>query len=539
MGGIESRPLRVRSRFVFAAALSVALLGLAAGLSSQPASPSSLTLVTKDVRRSIPLVQVGDQDLIGLDDLASAFNLQLQESLGSMTVGYKGKTIILTVDQPLASVAGRMVSLSAAPIRRGSRWFVPLDFASRALGPIYDARLDLRRAAHMLVVGDLRVPRVSVRYDPIGGAGRLVVESIPKTSSTVTQPDRDHLLIKFDADAIEPPTPPFRPPAGPQGPQSLVTAVRLADPTTLAVDLRRVAGYKTAEVSDRLMIDLAEAATSPIPTPTPTTPTTPTPTTPRPAIPTPSTPTAPPPRPTVTPPIELPPLLSQPAASVRTVAIDPGHGGEDEGVKSNTGIKEKDLTLAVARRLKLAIEARLGIRVLLTREDDRGVSLDQRTSLANNNKADLFVSLHANASLRRSTSGAQIYSASFATAAARDAAAEGSERVPTFAGGLRDIQLVPWDLAQTHHLDQSTMFAGMVLQQLTDRVPLAPAPVQTAPLRILASANMPAVLVEMGYLTNPEQERLLSGETFQSSFVQGLFDAIVKFRDAIAAGITR
>jgi N-acetylmuramoyl-L-alanine amidase len=70
-------------------------------------------------------------------------------------------------------------------------------------------------------------------------------------------------------------------------------------------------------------------------------------------------------------------------------------------------------------------------------------------------------------------------------------------------------------------------------------VPLAPAPVQTAPLRILASANMPAVLVEMGYLTNPEQERLLSGETFQSSFVQGLFDAIVKFRDAIAAGITR
>ena len=102
-----------------------------------------------------------------------------------------------------------------------------------------------------------------------------------------------------------------------------------------------------------------------------------------------------------------------------------------------------------------------------------------------------------------------------------------------------DIQLVPWDLAQTHHLDQSTMFAGMLLQNLTDRVPLAPVPVETAPLRVLASANMPAVLVEMGYLTNPDQERLLTSETFQTSFVQGVFDAVVKFRDAIAAGIVR
>ena len=111
--------------------------------------------------------------------------------------------------------------------------------------------------------------------------------------------------------------------------------------------------------------------------------------------------------------------------------------------------------------------------------------------------------------------------------------------MPTFAGGLRDIQLVPWDLAQTHHLDQSTMFAGMLLQQLTDRVPLAQTPVDTAPLRVLASANMPAVLVEMGYLSNPEQERLLASDAFQSSFAQSVFDAVLKFRDAIAAGITR
>src|SRR5579862_5608236 len=400
MGGIESRPLLARSVSFSIATAVVVLLGLAAGLSSQPAAPGVLTLVSKEVRRNIPIIVVGDQELVALDDVAAGFQLQLQESLGSMTVNYKGKTLILTADQPLASVSGRMVSLSSAPTRRGARWFVPMDFISRALGPIYDVRLDLRRAAHLLVIGDLRVPRVAVRYDALGGAGRLTIESTPNTPSTVTQ-DRDRLVIKFDADAIEPPSPPFRP----AGPQSLIQGIRLTDPTTLVVDLsRRFAGFKTADATDRLVIDIAEAGAPPVPT-------------------------APPPRPVAPPPapIELPPLLAQNTAAVRTVAIDPGHGGEDEGVKSADGVKEKDLTLAVARRLKLAIEGRLGIRVLLTRDDDRLVSLDERTSHANNNTADLFISIHANASLRRSTSGAQIFSAAFATAAARDAAAEGSE----------------------------------------------------------------------------------------------------------------
>src|SRR5579872_2182819 len=233
MGGIKSRPLRVRSS-PFLIATAVILIGLAAGVSSQqgppvatpPVSPApaTLTLVSKEVRRTIPLTVVGDQEFVALDDLASAFQLQLQESLGSMTVGYKGKTIFLTADQPLASVSGRMVSLSAAPTRRGTRWFVPMDFPSRALGLIYDTKLDLRRAAHLLVIGDLRVPRVTVRYDPLGGAGRLTVESTPKVAATVTQ-DRDRLVVKFDADAIEPPNPPFRP----AGPQSLIQGIRLTD----------------------------------------------------------------------------------------------------------------------------------------------------------------------------------------------------------------------------------------------------------------------------------------------------------------------
>src|SRR5205814_6896547 len=119
--------------------------------------------------------------------------------------------------------------------------------------------------------------------------------------------------------------------------------------------------------------------------------------------------------PAPTPPPAPPPVppdltgTSVPSSPIRTMAIDAGHGGDDQGVVGGRGTKEKDLTLAVARRLKTAIETRLGIRVLLTRDDDRNVPIDERTATANHNKADLFVSLHANASLRPRTTGAAIF----------------------------------------------------------------------------------------------------------------------------------
>src|SRR5262249_48603632 len=147
------------------------------------------------------------------------------------------------------------------------------------------------------------------------------------------------------------------------------------------------------------------------------------------------------------PPPDLPPAFGQSSSAIHTIAIDPGHGGDDDGVRSASGLKEKDLTLAVARRARGAIEARLGLRVLLTRDDDRNVPLDERTSMANNNKADLFISLHANGSMRPATTGAAIFCAAFDKEAAQTAAAGGTERLPTFGGGSRDIELVPWDLA--------------------------------------------------------------------------------------------
>jgi N-acetylmuramoyl-L-alanine amidase len=496
---------------------SAATLALAAVLFSQTAAPS-LTVLSRDGRRALPLAVAGDQELVALDDVASAFQLAVQESLGAITVSYKGRTIVLTPDQTLASVSGRLISLPAPPTRSGRRWLVPVEFLSRALALVYDQRLDLRKPSRLLIVGDLRVPRIAVRYEASAAAGRLIIDATPRTTAVVSQ-DNDRLTVKFDADALDAPAPLLSQPAlGPAAPGQgpIVQAVRSVDAVTLAVDLGpRFGGFKatsqTLESTLRLVVDISATQVD-----------------------APQTAAPPPPSPS-----ELPPALAPPIAPIRTVVIDPGHGGEDEGAKGASGIKEKDLTLAVARRARAVVEARLGVRVLLTRDDDRNVPLDDRTALANNNKADLFVSLHANASMRPSASGAAVFCSAFDEEAMHAASTGPAERLPTFGGGLRDIELVPWNLAQTRHLDQSSAFATMLQQQMRDRVPLAARSVERASLRVLESANMPAVLVELGYLSNSEQEKLLASDAFQATFVQTLYEAIVKLRDALAVAGTR
>jgi N-acetylmuramoyl-L-alanine amidase len=480
---------------------------------------TALTVLGREGRRTIALTLLNDQEFVGLDDLAAAFQLSVQESLGAITVSYKGKTIILTPDQTLASVAGRLISLPAAPARAGRRWIVPAEFISRALAPIYDVRLELRKPSHLLIVGDLRVPRLTVRYEPVGAAGRLTIDANPRASSTVSQ-ENERIVVRFDADALDLPSPLVS--ALPAG--ALVQSVRPIDPVTLGIDLApRTGGIKATtqslETATRLTIDVLAPPTE----------------TASPAPQAPGAPPAPGPPPAGAPPSppELPPAFGQHPSPIRTVAIDPGHGGEDDGVKGPAGTKEKDITLSIARRVKAILEARLGVRVLLTREDDRNVPIDDRTAMANNNKADLFISLHANGSLRRNAAGLAIFSAAFDKEASESAGTHRAERLPAFGGGLRDVEMVPWDLAQTRHVGQSTAFADTLRQQLQGKVPFAPHPTDRAPLRILESANMPAVLVEVGYLSNPDQEKAIASDGFQGALVQALYDAVVRYRDSL------
>jgi len=500
----------VRRAVLASAIVLVSFLVFSDSLLSQQAA---FTVVSKDGRRSLATTTQNEQDFVALDDLAAMFQLAVREDALGVTVSYKGKTIVLTLDQALASVSGRLISLPAPPLRGPAparRWLVPVEFVNRALSLVYDVKLDLRRPSRLLIVGDVRAPRVQMRSEPVGTGVRLTIDALPGTASTVSQ-DNDHITVKFEADLIDLPNGlTLTPQTSSQG---VIRAVRAADATTIVVDLgQRFGAFKAAsqtlDSSTRVVIDITAAAPA-------------------------QTEAAPPPSPAPAgPPPDLA-ALSQAPVSIRTIVIDPGHGGDDEGAKGPAGTKEKDLTLIVARRLKAAIESRLGIRVLLTRDDDRRVPIDERTALANNNKSDLFISLHANASLRPSLAGGSIYSAAFEAGAAQAARALAPERVPAIGGGSREIEFVPWDFAQTAHMDESDRLAKLLEAQFQGRIPLAARPVDSAPLRVLESANMPAVLIEMGYLTNPEQETQLASAEFQNPFVQGVLDAIVRYRDLL------
>jgi N-acetylmuramoyl-L-alanine amidase len=214
--------------------------------------------------------------------------------------------------------------------------------------------------------------------------------------------------------------------------------------------------------------------------------------------------------------------------------IDAGHGGNDTGTQGQAGLQEKDITLQVARRLREAIESRLGLRVVMTRDSDRTVRLDERAAIANNNKADLFISLHINSSVSETASGAVVYSLSL-NDYGEETLSENrqSHTVPLLGGRTRNIEIVLWDLAQVTHVQDSALLAGFVDVELRRRINMNALTLQQAPFRVLVGANMPAVLVEMGFISNARQEEQLASLAFQDRVVQGLLQSVVTYRESL------
>ena len=499
-------------RFISAAcALGLCLTTGAAGQGPNQAGP--LTVLSRDARRPLPTVDVQGHQMVGLDDLAALFQLQIREvpAPRAITATYKNQTLVLTPDQSLVSASGRLVSLPAPLTRQGRRWLVPIEFISRALAPIYDTRLELRPASRLVIVGDLRVPRVSAQYDDAPGALRVTFEIAPRAAAVVTQ-EAGRLLIRIDADTLDTSLPP------PPTQQGLLTGLRAAEPNTIQMELGpRFSSYRASPpvssgAASLLTVEILAAGTDSTAVP-------------------PAAPAPPPAAP-------LPDFTSASRPTIRTIVIDPGHGGDDVGVKGPGGAREKDVTLAVARRIKSVIEGRLGMRVLLTHEDDNRINADGRAAIANNNKADLFVSLHANGSPRASLRGATVFTLGLDRTGedARRQSQADREALPVFGGGTREFAVVEWDLAQAAHLDGSHAFAAIVDQQLRAAAGMPAISLQRAPMRNLAGTNMPAVLIEMGYLSNPQEEQLLTSEAFQGGIATALAEAVVAFRDYLEQG---
>jgi N-acetylmuramoyl-L-alanine amidase len=222
------------------------------------------------------------------------------------------------------------------------------------------------------------------------------------------------------------------------------------------------------------------------------------------------------------------PLLSQRRRAMPLVVIDPGHGGDDTGAESAVGMMEKDLTLSVAEQLAKDLLAR-GYAVRLTRDGDQTRALTDRTALANRLDATVFVSLHANASRATSARGAETYYMSLDKASDEDAAAAArleNAAKGTSGNGNSKLDLILWDMAQAEVLNESARLALDVQRELNTLLNLPDRGVKQAPFVVLKGATMPAVLVEVGFLSNAAEAKQLADAGYQQ-----------RLAAAIAAGI--
>ncbi len=216
-----------------------------------------------------------------------------------------------------------------------------------------------------------------------------------------------------------------------------------------------------------------------------------------------------------------------------TVVIDAGHGGEDRGARGINGLLEKDLVLDVARRLARRLRAR-DLRVVLTRHDDRFVGLEERTSIANDARADLFVSIHANAARARRARGTETF---FASLEASDESAQelaelenSSFRGERGATPAQDpLVAILGDLMANEYLRDSQEFARLAQVRLQSVDLARSRGVKQAPFVVLLGVQMPAALVEVGFLTNPDEESALKGSAHRDRIVEALDRAVVEF----------
>jgi len=220
---------------------------------------------------------------------------------------------------------------------------------------------------------------------------------------------------------------------------------------------------------------------------------------------------------------------------VGRIVLDPGHGGHDTGTIGPGGLREKDLVLDVALRLGRLISERMGSEVIYTRTDDSYVPLEARTELANQSKADLFLSIHANSSRLRSAAGPETFYLNFTTAPdALEVAAR--ENAPS-ARTIHELQDLVLKIAQKEKVQESREFASSVQKALYRYLRLSSGRnrgVKKAPFVVLIGAQMPSVLAEVAFLSNPREERLLKQPEYRQRLAETLYRGLFDYASTLS-----
>jgi N-acetylmuramoyl-L-alanine amidase len=220
-------------------------------------------------------------------------------------------------------------------------------------------------------------------------------------------------------------------------------------------------------------------------------------------------------------------------ARLATIVIDPGHGGEDPGARGRRGTREKDITLMIARRLKALVDDEPNMRALLTRDGDYSLQLQDRVAKAHKVKADLFVSIHADAFIRSNARGSSVFALSERRATSEVARflANKENASDLIAGvNLKDkddhLKRTIVDLYQTATIDYSLRLGSAVLRQLGTVNTLHKGQIEQASFHVLKSPTIPSILVETAFISNPEEEKRLSDHAYQDKLARAVLAGI-------------
>lgn len=233
------------------------------------------------------------------------------------------------------------------------------------------------------------------------------------------------------------------------------------------------------------------------------------------------------------PPLPTPPQPAQPRTkAIKTIVIDPGHGGKDPGARGQRGTEEKDITLKVALQLRDLLSKQPGIRVLMTRERDEFIELEDRAKFANGQDADLFVSIHVNSHPQRSVKGIEIYHFGQAKDQRALEVAARENGTPLSSTGVGWEYLVA-DLLTAKKIEESLELAWTakeaMVTNLNGHYALVDHGVKTAPFYVLRYTSMPSILAEIAYISNSSEEELLRTSLFTTRVAEALEDGVKTF----------
>jgi N-acetylmuramoyl-L-alanine amidase len=550
--------------------LALLALGISACLGS-PALAAHLSVTLPDRSTSLSILTVGRRTYLDARAVAALVSgkLQVDAPRGRASLRVGAQALTLHVGSATVRIAERVVSLSSSPRLLGRRFLAPLDLLPLVLAERYGQEaVEWKPEQRVARVRSRDATITQIRVGAYPTHTRVVLEMVgPRQWSIQKVEGSDALRVVLPGGVLAKNIQPLTLRAGVVRAVQPAQQVGGAEVRLVCEERDAGTGIRTFMLKhpDRIVIDILAGQpggpdqrtvredSRPPSGPSPPTARPGPPMEARPALPTMETSprvtqasvdadasTSPPDRQQVTTRI-LPSANGNAGRSVGgpaplTILLDPGHGGHDTGAVGPSGLMEKDVVLDLALRLRRLLTERLGIRVIMTRTEDVFVPLQERTAIANRARADFFLSLHVNAAPMRGAEGFETFyftrepsdSDARASAQRENLAIESNGAAGKDLDSLLKITLA--DMAVTRDMRESGELAEIVLTSLEKLLKVENRGVKSGPFYVLATAAMPAILVEIAFITNPKEERELTQGPYRQRVAEALFTGIAKFK---------